>query len=290
MAETTAVQPAAAPPPRRFGTLYAAAQPRAQHAAMQPQPRAAMAASSSSPTYTLAELAKHNTRDDLWIAVDGGVYDFSAPKGAIFHPGGLPPLLELAGTECTEAFYGLHRAEVLMRPQFAKLRIGSLEGRGEGEADTAASSSADVPYAESMGFWRRSSPYYSEEHEAFRQAVRDIYEREVAPSAEKWDEEGTPASPELFQALGDAGLVATLVAGEERGAKYLERWGVQLPGGVQPRHFDYFHGLIAGEESIRGVRGGYGLKDGLIGGVSIGVVPIIKYHLRDISMAAEILD
>ena len=24
------------------------------------------------------------------------------------------------------------------------------------------------------------------------------------------------------------------------------RWGVELPGGVSPREFDYFHGLVGG--------------------------------------------
>ena len=28
-----------------------------------------------SDTYTLDEVAKHNTRDDLWVAVAGSVYD-----------------------------------------------------------------------------------------------------------------------------------------------------------------------------------------------------------------------
>ena len=91
------------------------------------------------------------------------------------------------------------------------------------------------------------------------------------------------------------------MAGEERGAQFLERWGIALPGGVNPREFDYckrisspaslssaqlqrcaVHGLVGGEEVIRGCRGGYGLKDGLIGGVSIGVVPIIKYGSEEL--------
>ena len=34
----------------------------------------------------------------------------------------------MAGTDATETFYGLHRADVLQRPRFAKLKIGLLEG------------------------------------------------------------------------------------------------------------------------------------------------------------------
>ena len=145
-----------------------------------------------------------------------------------------------------------------------------------GVMEVAVEASA-VPYGESLGFWRKSSPYYTESHDAFRQGVREVFDREVAPFAEEWDESGTRCSPETFKALGDAGVVAALVTGEERGAHFLNKWGVALPGGVDPREFDYFHGLVSGEEAIRGCRGGYGLNDGMIGGVSIGVVPIIKY-------------
>ena len=222
--------------------------------------------------YSLKELARHNTREDLWVAVDGNVYDFSAPKAALFHPGGLPPLLEVAGTDATEMFFGLHRAEVLDRPIFAKLKIGVLEGSpGTEQASNAQPTAAEipVPYGESLGFWRKSSPYYTQSHDDFRAAVRDFYDREVAPFAEEWDEAGAPCSAELFKKLGEAGIIASLVAGEDRGAKFLKRWGVALPGGVNPNEFDYFHSLVGGEEAIRGCRGGYGLKDGMIGGVCV---------------------
>ena len=84
--------------------------------------------------------------------------------------------------------------------------------------------------------------------------MRAVYEKEVAPFAEEWDEDGTACSPAVYKALGEAGIVASLIAGEERGAYFLEQWGVALPGGVNPREFDYFHALVGGEEAIRGVR------------------------------------
>ena len=80
---------------------------------------------------------------------------FSGDLAKMLHPGGTPPLLEVAGTDATETFFGLHRAEILQDPRFAKLKIGELAG-GEGAA--AASGEAAVLYAESLGFWRKSSP------------------------------------------------------------------------------------------------------------------------------------
>ena len=54
------------------------------------------------------------------------MYDLS--KFGQFHPGGMPPLQEVAGQECTEQFYSLHRSSILSEPKFAKLKIGTLAG------------------------------------------------------------------------------------------------------------------------------------------------------------------
>ena len=65
------------------------------------------------------EVARHNTRDDLWVIVDGDVYNLSpvGSRGAagmgFAHPGGMPPLLDCAGRDATALFFGLHRRSVL---------------------------------------------------------------------------------------------------------------------------------------------------------------------------------
>ena len=51
-------------------------------------------------------------------------------KFANLHPGGSGVLLdaEVAGQDATTVFYGLHRSEVLQKPQYQRLRIGQIEG------------------------------------------------------------------------------------------------------------------------------------------------------------------
>ena len=71
---------------------------------------------------TQEELAKHNTYDSLWVAINGGVYDVT--KFAKLHPGGRPILLTVGGQDQTEQFYGLHTKSQLQKYQ--RLKIGKL--------------------------------------------------------------------------------------------------------------------------------------------------------------------
>lgn len=52
------------------------------------------------------ELQAHNKPDDLWISIQGKVYDATA--WAAVHPGGDLPLLTLAGQDVTDAFVAYH--------------------------------------------------------------------------------------------------------------------------------------------------------------------------------------
>jgi cytochrome-b5 reductase len=52
-------------------------------------------------TITLSVLEQHNTSNDLWVAVNGNVYDLTH---FYTHPGGRQILLHMAGKDATEVF------------------------------------------------------------------------------------------------------------------------------------------------------------------------------------------
>ena len=75
------------------------------------------------PKYTMEEVAKHNTKDDCWIILDERVYDITSFIDR--HPGGVGPVVNMAGKDATEQFEMLHNKSVLKR-YGKKLLIGDL--------------------------------------------------------------------------------------------------------------------------------------------------------------------
>mmetsp|Transcript_35665 Transcript_35665/g.44231 ORF Transcript_35665/g.44231 Transcript_35665/m.44231 type:complete len:506 (+) Transcript_35665:69-1586(+) len=215
--------------------------------------------------YSAAEVAKHNTTDDLWIIIDGDVYDLSRFKD--LHPGGAPPLKLVAGKDATKDFYALHRKEVIGMPRYQRLKVGTLRGY------KAPPPPAPTPYA-SPTYMRKVSPYYNESHHRFRKAMRDFIDREIVPTAADDDENGIDPSPELHKEMGEAGILCAAIG------KAAAFSGIPLPGGVAYEEFDYFHDLIGAEEMKR--PGTYGLSDGIIGGFSIGLPPVINFGSEDL--------
>jgi len=62
------------------------------------------------PEVTRAEVARHNTEEDLWLIIHDKVYDLSGWTRR--HPGGYKPLMMVAGREATDAFEQYHPARV----------------------------------------------------------------------------------------------------------------------------------------------------------------------------------
>ncbi|KAF6757255.1 acyl-CoA dehydrogenase [Ephemerocybe angulata] len=224
-----------------------------------------------SKTFTAEEVARHNKEGDLWIVVDSKVYDLS--KFAAMHPGGLSVLLDedVAGKDATEAFFGLHRYEVLLKPQFKRLVIGTLEGSKQTIFPRQAGELSKVPYAEPT--WLSSgyhSPYFKDHHRKFQVAFRKFVEDVILPDAQAREEDGKRPSQYVFDEMAKLNIIAMRMGP----GPHLK--GLELMGGiVKPEEVDYFHEMIMGQEISRIHARGY--NDGLGGGTFIGLPPIINF-------------
>lgn len=75
-------------------------------------------------TYTLEQVAQHNQASDCWAAVDGKVYDLTSWIGQ--HPGGPQRILNLCGTDATQAFTTQHDSKPRPNNQLATMQVGVL--------------------------------------------------------------------------------------------------------------------------------------------------------------------
>ncbi|KAF9887014.1 hypothetical protein FE257_010630 [Aspergillus nanangensis] len=81
-------------------------------------------------TFTLEQVQKHNTSDDLWIVLHNKVYDIS--KYLEDHPGGKEVLVEVAGTDATEAFEEVGHSDEA-REQLEPFYVGDLPSEEHAE-------------------------------------------------------------------------------------------------------------------------------------------------------------
>lgn len=111
---------------------------------------------------------------------------------------GIPP----AGKDSTNVFFGLHRHEVLLKPQYARLQIGKIRGQEEVIKPLLPGETSAVPYAEptwlNKGF---HSPYYNDGHKRFHRAARKFFMEVVYPDAIKCEESGKRISQDVVDKL-----------------------------------------------------------------------------------------
>ncbi|KAJ7494660.1 acyl-CoA dehydrogenase NM domain-like protein [Mycena galericulata] len=224
-----------------------------------------------SKQFTFEEVSKHNKPGDLWIVIDAKVFDLSRFQN--LHPGGVAVLNdeEVAGQDATEAFFALHRLEVLEKPQYKRLQIGVIQGETSVIKPLDPGQISNVPYAEPSwlveGF---HSPYYTENHRKFQAAVRKFVDEFIYPEAQIKEEDGTRVSKELMDKMAALNMNAMRLGP----GKHLQ--GLTLMGGlVKPEEFDYFHELVLTQEIARCGARGYG--DGLLAGMVIGLPPVLNF-------------
>jgi len=224
--------------------------------------------------YTREEVSKHNNEKSCWIIVDSVVFDVTDFLDA--HPGGAGIILQLAGKDATEAFYGFHRQEVLQK--YKMYRIGNIKGEKPKVQQQAVGAFSAVPYSEPSAWMGFKSAYYNESHIRMRLAIRKFIDEEVVPNAVSDEENDRPPSAELYRKLGAAGILTARIGP----GPHVKMLAIPLPGGVKPEEFDYFHELIAHEEISR--LGLPSLVDGLGAGLVIGLPPVLVFGSNQLRM------
>ncbi|SCU81639.1 LAFA_0C06304g1_1 [Lachancea sp. 'fantastica'] len=74
------------------------------------------------------EIAEHNSQDDLWMIIDGKVYDCT--KFMDEHPGGEEVLLDLGGQDATGPFADIGHSDDAVK-MLADLYVGDLDTESE---------------------------------------------------------------------------------------------------------------------------------------------------------------
>jgi len=89
----------------------------------------------SEKSISAEEVAKHNTKDSLWIIIDGNVYDVTEWQNT--HPGGKRMLQKVGGQDASKKFHSYHDTAAVLRKYGDKFRIGKL---ADVEANPASAS------------------------------------------------------------------------------------------------------------------------------------------------------
>jgi predicted heme/steroid binding protein len=230
-------------------------------------------------TFTREEVREHTSEDSLWCIIDSTVYDLSEFVDA--HPGGESVLKQVAGQDATDAFYNLHRHEVLTK--YADLAIGTVAGEKPQVITPQPGDLSPVPYAEPL--WLSPpfrTPYYSESHRRLQRAVREFTDRYVAPEAHECETTGRHISQELIDRMSAQGILRMRLGP----GKHLH--GHELLGGaVRGEEFDYFHDLIISLEMGRPLNRGF--QYGNMAGMTIGLTAVLNFA-KDAAWRDKIAD
>ncbi|KFA51140.1 hypothetical protein S40293_04725 [Stachybotrys chartarum IBT 40293] len=245
-----------------------------------------------SKTFTVGEVAGHNKADDLYIVVDGDVYDLT--KFQDDHPGGKKILQRVAGKDASKQFWKYHNEGILKKYQ-PNLQVGSLDTKpkpepkpepapavakaatkaapkpkaAEEESEPLEPFGQQIPFADPSWYQSYHSPYFDESHAALRAEVREWVEKEIAPNVGEWDEK-KHVPEEIYKEMGRRGYLAGLL-----GVKYPTKYAPGTVQSVPAEKWDLFHEMIITDELCRPGSGGFIWN--VIGGYGIGCPPVIKF-------------
>ncbi|KAF7562525.1 hypothetical protein G7046_g1599 [Stylonectria norvegica] len=252
-----------------------------------------------SKVFSASDVASHNKPDNLYITVDGDVYDVT--KFQDDHPGGKKILQRVAGKDASKQFWKYHNESILKKWK-PRLQVGSLDSKPKPKeapkpepipgtvaikepspkvlaaAEKEASSNEEaealeafgdqIPFADPSWYQSYHSPYFNETHAALRAEIREWVDNEIEPNVTEWDE-AKKVPDEIYKEMGRRGYLAGLL-------------GVQFPveyasptKSVPVEKWDLFHEMLLTDELSRTGSGGFVWN--VIGGFGIGCPPVMKF-------------
>lgn len=245
-----------------------------------------------SKEYTADEVSKHNTPEDLWIIIDGNVFDVTEWQKD--HPGGKKMLQKVGGKDATKFFHKYHEPAVVMRkfgnkfkigklspnpavatvsanPTMAKIpRITALPTNGE-DGEPLEQFGDMIPYADPMWYQGFHSQHHDESHAALRDRIRSYVDEKISPYIDEWEEaDEIPTS--VFKEFAEAGWLPYALGSKKFPSEYAENKHADI---VPDEKFDPFHESIVGDELSR--PGSGALVWYLVGGYSIGIPPVLNF-------------
>ncbi|TDL14740.1 acyl-CoA dehydrogenase NM domain-like protein [Rickenella mellea] len=240
--------------------------------------------------FTREEVAKHSTSSSLYIIIDACIYDLTDFLHS--HPGGSNILLSssVAGKDSSQAFFSLHRAELLDDSRYSRLQVGVLDDEHSTIQRSADGENSSVPYAEPA--WLSSgntfrSPYYTDCHRQFQRAMRKFAHEFLKPDAIAREADGQRPNRRVLEKMAELNINCMRLGpgAHLRGRKLMD-------GLVNPEEFDYFHEMIIHQEISRCGPGTRGYTDALLTGLVIGLSPILNFGSAELKrkVVPEVLE
>jgi len=133
----------------------------------------------------------------------------------------------------------------------------------------------DVPLGEPSWYQNVNTPYYTQSHVEWRAKVRAFIDKEVMPIIGDWDKQAVQNNHEvckkyikdIYKKSAAAGLLPAAV-----GTPWPAKW-TAVPA---PQGYDHFHEMINCDE---GTRAGGGMAWAMMGGLGIGLPPVINFGM-----------